>query len=137
VVTLASQRFTTEDRLPPIAVAGPLVEHKHASKVTNIDNFLQQFVRQVVEHHAGTVVPHVQRPQLLTAPTRNRWTTQVDSEVIRSLNKPVRDFNHLDAWHGQLKSQTQVGGKHLVRKHSDVLGIILEFDDVGSGVRRP
>jgi len=38
VMTLASQRFTTKDCLPPIAVARPLVQDKNPREVLNIEN---------------------------------------------------------------------------------------------------
>jgi hypothetical protein len=40
VVALASQGLATEDRLPPIAVARPLVQHKNSHEVTNIHDSL-------------------------------------------------------------------------------------------------
>ncbi|SRR6266852_4024167 len=38
-------------------------------------------------------------------------------------------------WHRQPKRQTQIGGQHLVSKHSDVLGIVLELGNVTKAVR--
>jgi hypothetical protein len=41
VVSVASQGLATEDCLPPIAVARPLVEHKNSREVTNIHDSLK------------------------------------------------------------------------------------------------
>src|SRR5208282_4746896 len=137
VVAMASQGLATEDCLPSVAVARPLVKDKDTRKVTNICDLLQQLPRQVVECHARTLAAYVQRSQLLAAPARNLGATQADSEVFCVFDEPVRNFNHFHPWHRQPERQSQVGGEHLVREHSDVLGIVLELSHVAGTVRCP
>jgi hypothetical protein len=48
-VSLASWLFVPEDSLASIAVARPLVEHENSDKVGDIEHFLEQRVRQVIE----------------------------------------------------------------------------------------
>ena len=51
-----------EDCLPAICIASPLVEHKNASKVRNIDHTLQQAVWQIVQRSIRKLWSHINEP---------------------------------------------------------------------------
>ena len=61
---------------------------------------------------------------MLSRGTRNSGTREVDAEIFRLLDQPLRHINDFDLRHGQAENAAEARGEHLVRKHPDVLGII-------------
>ncbi len=74
---------------------------------------------------------------MLAAPTRNSSASQLNSKILCVLDEPVTYFNRFYTWHWQAKCQTEPGSQHFVRKHSDVLRVVLEFGHVGRAIGCP
>jgi hypothetical protein len=58
-----------------------------------------------------------------------------DAKFRCVLNQPIAYLDGLYVGHGKTQALTQSGGQKLVRKYTDVLGVVAKFDYVVATVR--
>jgi len=123
-------RLAKKNRLPPIRVARPFVEHQHAQKIGEVAHPRELLIGQkIVDRHARGV-PWKLRTELFPRGTRCAPETQLNRELRRVGDQLRADVDHFDLRHGEPQPRPEPRNKHFVRQNPQILRIVLEFDDV-------
>ena len=98
-------RSSPERRLPPICVAGPLVERQHSRECFQVPHSLQHVHGKIIEHLAFQRTHHVPRSKLQSRFAANRIPRQLDSQLRACARSASRwNFHHIRRWHRQSHS---------------------------------
>src|SRR5690348_1768025 len=124
-----------ENSLASVAVTRPLVKNQDAREILDIYDVLKGGIGKIVANAAFLRAPCIERGQLSAATARDTGSSQLNPQVVAIFNKPIRHVDHLDAGHGQFKTESKVSCQHFVCKNSDVLRVVHKLGDILGAVR--
>src|SRR5207245_2954818 len=123
-------RLQKKDGLPPVRIAGPLVEYQHPRELGEILHLLELFVRQKIVHRQLRRIAGISRAELPPGAARRPPNSQLHHQLRRKLDEFAADLHHLHLRNPQTQTTRYLRAKHFVGQNPNVLRIVLEFDDV-------
>src|ERR1700761_1487760 len=127
--------LAVENRLPPVGVAGPFVEHEYATKIIQILDRSQLLGGKKIVNHGIRRLARIARAKLLSCGTQGAPAPELNHQVFGVRDQLVAHLHHFRLRRRQADAPRQPGSEQFVGQDAQALRIVLELDDVIATIR--